>query len=121
MPEPSRLSSSRPLTFVSGVFFYLDSISDYVYTLSIGGTMASRKKKDTRVPICRLTAGRQTVKILYDDGSEGQLNVTENLLALPKLTAEEARQVRATFVKWKMESLINANPGLMEALCGKRC
>ena len=72
------------------------------------------KKKDTRVPVGRLTPGRTTVKVLYDDGSEGQLKSTPALLALPKLSPADAQAARLTFILKRMKIVLQEHPEVLE-------
>ncbi len=72
------------------------------------------KKKDTRVPVGRLTPGRTTVKVLYDDGSEGQLKSTPALLALPKLSPADAKVSRLAFVLKRMKIVLQDHPEVLE-------
>jgi len=72
------------------------------------------KKKDTRVPVGRLTPGRTTVKVLYDDGSEGQLKSTPDLLALPKLSPADAKASRLAFVLKRMKIVLQDHPEVLE-------
>jgi hypothetical protein len=70
--------------------------------------------KPVLVPVALLTSGRQTVRVLYDDGSEGKVPSDSTIISLPKLNPKEAEEVRRSFVKAKVDAAIMGRGYLLE-------